>query len=693
MPEQPPLNRSYVISYAANDRDFPTIGLRADPRVAGYRVPEDLSPHPDSKRYPNHVFTGSQPSNGDERVTHVYEILPSPWVPFTRYDDDLGPIQGRRRSVKNEGQVASLAADKRVTYEAREGSAIVYTENEEAWSIKVDEDGNSLFPLKDRDFYDASRGAVRERRQLLVPTGEEVGSLENVNGVITQTSYEPYNEYLSIKVVQTYKVDGPQLTSRATNNEGQLTTITTQRKATLGYIPPNPTATRTVEASSEDVESLVERITNTPSVFTGLTQSVERPDPIPQKFRIKIPTRSEEFTVGGQVTTPILSTSDLSRSEQQTTEFIKRTRRTFRSVGSPQIITSRQYTQDLGGGFATVTETYPFTANEPQAIEFGVLSDEIEDVGNGTKLRRTVKLAPKETPLGEFDDNGNPQTVSAMPILVGQEYDEALDIVIPYKQVFASPDTKELVSGNRKRVNPRDVTYSQVTRYDVEDAQEALDEYYWEIPDMISINLPNKLKSVTLSVDSSDGRSSGSGFGPTYSFSRSTRGSVAGQISYDIEQGFQGNVPTIRSIFFLPKETCAPQDVLNKVRANGRSTALFWPNVRPESYQITVIAGSSFQEESKSVSFDSGSESSSSGSTRSTSVTTIPPTIHPKITISSPQININSGVIFVSPTVLEATENAQFPTGLFLYQINASPYRFSYVRVEAVLVQITNEYV
>jgi hypothetical protein len=208
MAENPPLNRFYVLGYSANDKDFPIISANLDPRVAGYKVPEDLSTCPD-KRYPNHVFTGAQPLSGDERVRHVWEILPSPYVPFTRYDDDLGPVQGRRRSVKNDGQVASLAADKKVTYDAREGSAIVYTELEETWSIATDDDGNSLFPIRDRDFYDASRGPVQERRQLFVPTGEEEGSLENVNGVITQTSYEPYNEFLSVKIVQTYSVDGP----------------------------------------------------------------------------------------------------------------------------------------------------------------------------------------------------------------------------------------------------------------------------------------------------------------------------------------------------------------------------------------------------------------------------------------------------------------------------------------------------
>jgi hypothetical protein len=354
--ENPPLNRIYVLGYSANDRDFPIVSLNADPRVAGYRIPEDLSVCPD-KRYPNHVFTGAQPISGDERVRHVWEILPSPSVPFTRYDDDLGPVQGSRRSVKNEGQFASLAADKRVTYEAREGSAIVYTELEESWSVATDEDGNSLFPFKDRDFYDASRGPVQERRQLFTPTGEEEGSLENVNGVITQTSYEPYNEFLSVKVVQTYKVDGPQLIGRATDNDGQLITVTTQRKGATGYIPPNPTATRTIEVNREDAESLVERIVDTPEVFKANTFSVERPDPIPQKFRVAVPIQSSQEIVEGDADPNVsLDEGELSKSEEQRNKFIKRVSSTSRDQAVlPQTLTGKSTNNERQE--VTVTET------------------------------------------------------------------------------------------------------------------------------------------------------------------------------------------------------------------------------------------------------------------------------------------------------------------------------------------------
>ena len=388
--ENPPLNRLYVLGYAANDRDYPLVSMNLDPRVAGYKVPEDLSTCPD-KRYPNHVFTGAQPLSGDERVRHVWEILPSPWVPFTRYDDDLGPIQGRRRSVENTGQQASLASDTKISYEGREGSAIVSTELEETWSIKTDEDGNSLFPLKDRDSYDASRGPVQERRQLFVPTGEEVGSLENVDGVITQTSYEPYNEFLSVKIVQTYQVNGPQLIGKTTNNEGQLVTVTTQRKGAFNYNPPKPTATRTVEASREDAVSLVERIVETPEIFTATTFSSERPDPVPQKFRVKVPVSTTESNTEGTAQQPALFSGQIAKSEQQVNKFVKRIATTTRDTSLlPQIVTQKLTTNE--GLLATVTET--LQNGDTVVVPSSKRTVESEALGDGTYVVRVTE-SPK----------------------------------------------------------------------------------------------------------------------------------------------------------------------------------------------------------------------------------------------------------------------------------------------------------
>ena len=421
MAEAPPLNRIYVFGYSANDRDFPIVSLTADPRVAGYQVPKDLSACPD-KRYPNHLFTGAQPISGDQRVRHVWEILPSPWVPFTRYDDDLGPVQGRRRSVKNEEQVATLSSSKRTTYEGREGSAIVLTETEESWSIKTDANGNSLFPVKTRNFYDPSRGNVKETRQLIVATGRETATLTRqstsrlntrptiVDIDIVQTTYEPYNQFLSFKIVQIYRVAGPQLVGQSTNNEGQLVQVTTQRKAFFGYRPPNPTATKTVEVNREDAASIVERIVDAPKVFDSKTVSASKPDVIPEQFRASRPTQTTQETVAQSVTTmPALGANDLEKSEQRVTEHTVRKSTTTRDNGTLPELRGQEYEP-------SVNIVVPYTESVVAAgTSLGDAATTIDPLSSDFDLVRTFDLEAIEEELNSVSLEFPTRTSLSLP--------------------------------------------------------------------------------------------------------------------------------------------------------------------------------------------------------------------------------------------------------------------------------------
>lgn len=955
--EYPPLGKSYVISYSNNDRDYPIIGIRKDPRVDNYKIPDDLSPHPDSTRYPNHIFTGANPTNSDERVLWVYEILPSPWVPFTRYDDDLGPIQGRRRSVKNEGQIASLTANKRVTYEAREGSAIVYTELEETWSIKTDDDGNSLFPVRIRDFYDASRGAVEERRQLFVPTGEEVATLENVNGIITQTSYEPYNEYLSFKIIQTYAVDGPQLVGQSTDNDGQLVTVTTQRKASDNYTAPQPTATKTVEVSREDAKSLVERVVDTPEVFSARTLSRERPDPIPQKFRVLIPTDTEQESVEGTASLPTLESGELSKSEQQQTKFVKRISTTSRdqvsfpksltqkatdndkqivtvtetvqfgdtietptatktiqseSLGDgnyvvtttevPEVFSAKSYrktkddltpqkfrgaqedtsfeetvvgivdpnivlaegefskseqqinkflkristtsrdiatstdlseiviTRDgqiatrtlrlssdpqsiqpdallvdgsieaLGDGRTIKTETRvdnvfssksislekpdvtpekwraaipssssettvagivndpivlsgsEISKSEQQVTEFikrtrvvtrdpaseGTLTGQafVSDLGGGIATitekygespqisATTGTVSAEKTPLGDGKFVTREVVLPNLPTLKGQEYDETLDIVVPFTRKVVSAYNTNQTTGPKKQVDPRDVIHSSVTEYDFDIIESQLDDFYWECPDLATVNLPDILLRATLFLQISQGADQSTTSGDTYYVKSSSSSSINGDLVYDVQSGYSGLVPAVRSVFFIKRnESNITNSILAKLAQNGLEATIF-PYVKTINHTVIMTGGSQQVSRSESASIDydgTGSSSQSVGVdfTVATQSMKIPPTLHPnipiKVTTNStlgsgsnisgyPPFSLSvsssdetTGVrtyTYPSETTISipATDPPTFPLGKYVTSINASPYRFGYTRVETIVVDITGVY-
>jgi hypothetical protein len=645
MAEQPPLSRIHVVGYSANDRDFPILNLVLDPRVAGYQVPKDLSACPD-KRYPNHVFTGAQPISGDQRVRHVWEILPSPYVPFTRYDDDLGPVQGRRRSVKNEGQVASLNSETRTTYEAREGSAIVYTELEETWSIKTDEDGNSLFPIRDRDFYDPSRGPVQERRQLFVPTGEEEGSLENINGVITQTSYEPYNEFLSVKVVQTYKVDGPQLIGKATDNEGQLTTITTQRKAAEGYVPTSPTATRTIEVSREDAESLVERIVDTPQVFGAEIYRKTREDLTPQKFKAAQEDSTVEENVEGTADPSItLAIGEFAKSEQQVSKFIKRVSLTSRSTTvNPDPLVEKVLTNEGQIGTRTLTLAAGPQSFEPSAT---LIDANVEALGDGRTVKsetvvetifdgRSLSASkpdvipeqfrasrPAETiqetivqdsatmpALGANDIEKTEQRVTeftvrktttsrdnaTLPKLKGQDYEPSVNIVVPFEESVVASQTK--LGSPATIVDPLSADFDLVREFDLEAIEAELGSINLQFPTRTSLSLPPVLKKITVvwSDSKEDGSYSSTGSGATSgvgSLSISESGSATASASVrpdfqmDMEQVYANNIPTTSHIFFL-KYPVTLNDILNKIGGGVQQ----WPVLKPESHTL-VASGAS----------------------------------------------------------------------------------------------------
>jgi hypothetical protein len=570
MAEQPPLSRIHVVGYSSNDRDFPIVSLVADPRVAGYRVPEDLSVCPD-KRYPNHVFTGAQPLSGDERVRHTWEILPSPYVPFTRYDDDLGPVQGRRRFVVNSGQEASLERDKKVSYEAREGSAIVSSEIEETWDAgSTDPDLDSPFPIRDRDVYDERLGPVKERRQIIAINGDEKASLEFSSPTITQISYEPYNEFLSYKIirthdlngpirrediydplrgpiqrlsqviydtgnlngslinqggtitqtiyqpvntlvvdriVETYRVDGPQLVGYATNNEKQLTTVTTQRKGSDGYTPPDPTATKTIEVNREDAESIVERVIDAPEVFDNKTVSSSKPDVLPERFRASLPTETTQETIEqDSVEIPSLEEGDLERSEERVSKFTVRKSAVSRNI------------------------------------------DEIPD-------------------------------------LDGIDYEESFDVQIPYTEKISTT----IPTGSAEAV-PLDDTRYLVREYDKDNIETYLEDFLQTYPTTISMDLPRVLDSVTVEWD--EKTSEGSYVndprteGVFYTFSNedkgeaSTTSSATPLVGLNFRDVWSKNIPATVFIFFL-KNPIEEGEILSKTGSSQ------WPTFKPQSHIIT----------------------------------------------------------------------------------------------------------
>lgn len=132
------------------------------------------------------------------KVLRVYEVLPGPWVPFTRYDDDLGPVQGRRRAVFNTGQLGGvITPTSKTNYEGRDGSSVVLIEIQENWTDGTNTTGNPPFPTQLWSTYADERGTVGHTSQVVLAVDNQPytsAKLVRLAGKLTKTWFEPYQD-------------------------------------------------------------------------------------------------------------------------------------------------------------------------------------------------------------------------------------------------------------------------------------------------------------------------------------------------------------------------------------------------------------------------------------------------------------------------------------------------------------------
>jgi hypothetical protein len=119
-------------------------------------------------------------------------------------------------------------------------------------------------------------------------------------------------------------------------------------------------------------------------VFSAATLSVSRPDIIPSEFRAELPELTSQSIVAGVVTTPQLASTDLSKSEQQLTEFTKRTSTTSRSsTGLPATLTESLIDND---GIA-ITRTKTLAEGDQTVTPSATISGQVNALGGGLTLK------------------------------------------------------------------------------------------------------------------------------------------------------------------------------------------------------------------------------------------------------------------------------------------------------------------
>ncbi len=265
------------------------------------------------------------------------------------------------------------------------------------------------------------------------------------------------------------------LVQDARTDVAQIATIT-QSIVAEGAAPPTLSAL-IIKYEDKNLANgeMLREVWTVPNVFPATKSSVEIPDLFPVEMRAFIPTQTEAITTAGNIDDPpTLAAGDLSVTDEQLTEFTKRTTRIFRTVEVPVTLVNYALTEEYGGGVVSITRTVD--TNGTMTVDQGllILSSKVTNLGNGFDLKETVSLDDTEWPelLGDHTDAvyGIVAAISKKVVPAGTTWPGvAVSISSPYVEI--EPHDKwrsiQIVSKVDCDTLPDDVTYPAVHRIDL----------------------------------------------------------------------------------------------------------------------------------------------------------------------------------------------------------------------------------
>lgn len=288
---------------------------------------------------------------------------------------------------------------------------------------------------------------------------------------------------------------------------------------------------------------------------------------------------------------------------------------------------------------ASVTE-YGFYEGLVASITTGYVADSTQASTGGhlvTDVQREV--------IGGGKAINKVESVASFPTRYGQDYNARFNVVIPWTETTIAPAASGTAS---TEIRPVDFARQRNRTYNFANITAAYAASNITFPGKFTVDLPNVLKSVSVTYNKSEG--SGASNHPTsqqyVSFTAKGSGSIAptstaqasasiiADVTYEIEY-YQGISVDCTHYYFYLTSTATLAEILTKTGA----TSL--PKFRPRSVQIVAFGGQvSLQQSADSrISASSESYSQISGDGYSTEVgvsskvITIPPTIHNSITV------------------------------------------------------------
>lgn len=346
-------------------------------------------------------------------VVRVFEVLPGPLIPFTRWSDLLGPIQGTRRAVVNTGQAPTFTATAKTTYEARNDSAYVAWELVETNSNGTGGAGNPAYPIFTEDIHDDEKGETQKVTQVVVATGSEVSSFAVSGGVATQIDYlkidgDPFH---LIKVTTTYSVPGPILYSEVVNPDGTTTSITRQIELTSAITEGETVvSTNRVVTTSERINNLISWKVVATSPLTGNTLTGKSKS---DEAQAAIATNTEQLLPVGSLggVTPDFKTLDYVETPVGPNQIDRKV--STMSESAYPILTSKKW-DELAQQFITTTKQIVASGATTASLSSGVLTE-----FQGYDKNREIKIITQYASAPSSQTIKVAVQVSVPPVMTG----------------------------------------------------------------------------------------------------------------------------------------------------------------------------------------------------------------------------------------------------------------------------------
>ena len=388
--ENPPLGKSFVSGYASENSSFPILHVKKDPRAQNYKTPALGTIHPETARYPHHVFTGTIKTDTDERVIWVYEILNGPVISGTVItpEGQIGTLTHQEVLPSTTVTPSALMVSGKVE-PATSGKSVLETVTvplvfpENAASIEKPD----LIPAK-------FKGLVPTTTTSAVSAGT-AGTPSLATGELSKSEQQVTVFKKKVSTTSREAVSLPKtIVDTKLTGEGQIATVTQtlNDEGSIGTLSPSAT---TIDGQIDELGdgNAIKTEVTVDDVFPATQKSIEKPDLIPAKFKGLVPaTTASEVSAGTISVTPTLATGELSKSEQQVTVFKKKVSTTSReAVSLPVSLVEKKLTGE--GQVATVTQTLNTAASTTDPVGGATtLEGSVDLLGDGNAIKTEVTV-------------------------------------------------------------------------------------------------------------------------------------------------------------------------------------------------------------------------------------------------------------------------------------------------------------